>query len=52
MKIIVAINNSHCIGNNNSLIIENKEDLKLFNRIYQEIPFIMDCGEMNCVIKM
>ena len=32
MKIIVAINNSHCIGNNNSLIIENKDDLKLFKQ--------------------
>lgn len=41
MKIIVAINNSHCIGNNNSLIIENKEDLKLFKQTTMDNVVIM-----------
>ena len=41
MKIIVAINNSHCIGNNNSLIIENKEDLKLFTQATMDNVVIM-----------
>ena len=41
MKIIVVINNSHCIGNNNSLIIENKEDLKLFKQTTMDNIVIM-----------